>query len=220
MNRSEICRHIERVGIVPVIRARTPELALQAVDAIVSGGISVIEVTMTVPKAVTLVKEVCKRYGQSLLVGAGTVLDPASVTACVDAGAQFIVSPKLDFETIRTSHQLGKPAIPGALTPTEIMSAFDAGAEIVKVFPCAAVGGPSYIRSIRGPMPWAKLLPTGGVSAGTARDYVHAGAVALGVGSELVDIGAIEGGDARVVTQRAKELLAIVTEARASLKGS
>ena len=113
MNRSEICRQIERVGIVPVIRARTPELALQAVEAIVAGGITVIEVTMTVPKAVMLVKEVCKRYGQSLLVGAGTVLDPASVTACIDAGAQFIVSPKLDFETIRTAHQLGRPAIPG-----------------------------------------------------------------------------------------------------------
>jgi 2-dehydro-3-deoxyphosphogluconate aldolase/(4S)-4-hydroxy-2-oxoglutarate aldolase len=219
MNRSEICRQIERVGIVPVIRARTPELALQAVEAIAAGGVTVIEVTMTVPKAVMLVKEVCKRYA-SLLVGAGTVLDPASVTACIDAGAQFIVSPKLDFETIRTSHQLGKPAIPGALTPTEIMSAFDAGAEIVKVFPCSAVGGPNYIRSIRGPMPWAKLLPTGGVTLATARDYIHAGAVALGVGSELVDIGAIEGGDAKVVTQRAKELLEIVNEARASLKGS
>jgi 2-dehydro-3-deoxyphosphogluconate aldolase/(4S)-4-hydroxy-2-oxoglutarate aldolase len=217
MNRSEICRRIERVGIAPVIRARTPDIALRTIDAIIAGGISVIEVTMTVPKAVALVREVCKRYGESLLVGAGTVLDRASVAACIDAGAEFIVSPKLDFEIIRASHHMGKPAIPGALTPTEIISAFDAGVEIVKVFPCSAVGGPSYIRAILGPMPWAKLLPTGGVGLATAADYIRAGAAALGVGTDLADTRAIEGGDAKIVTRRSAELLAIVNEARAGM---
>jgi 2-dehydro-3-deoxyphosphogluconate aldolase/(4S)-4-hydroxy-2-oxoglutarate aldolase len=214
MNRAEICRHIEVLGVVPVIRAPSAEEAVRAIDAVRAGGIATVEITMTVPNAIQVIRDIVARVGREVLVGAGTVLDPKTALACIDAGAEFIVSPGLSLPTIEAAHSRDKPIFPGALTPTEIMTAWAAGAEMVKVFPCSALGGAKYLKALAGPFPQIKFIPTGGVNATTAADYIAAGARALGVGSDLVDIEAIRSGDAAVVTRRARELLDIVLAAR------
>lgn len=215
MSRAEICARIEAVGLVPVVRAPSPELAASAVDAILAGGVTVFEITMTVPDAPRLIRALRDRFAGRALIGAGTVLSVEDARTCIEAGAEFVVSPGLDLETIRCAHERGIPIMPGALTPTEVITAWKAGADMVKIFPCSALGGAKYLRALRGPLPDVKLLPTGGVSAATASDYLAAGACALGVGSELVDVAAIAAGRAQVVTERARELLAAVRSARA-----
>ena len=214
MTRAEVCKRIETVGIVPVIRAPSAELALQACEAILAGGISVFELTMTIPDAPTVIRALRSRLGERALIGAGTVLDAADARACIEAGAEFIVSPGFDPATIAAAHEAGIAAMPGALTPTEVIAAWKAGADVVKIFPCSALGGASYLRALKGPLPQVKLMPTGGVNINTAKDFLAAGAVALGVGSELVDIAALKEGRAHVLTERAAEFVAAVAAAR------
>jgi 2-dehydro-3-deoxyphosphogluconate aldolase/(4S)-4-hydroxy-2-oxoglutarate aldolase len=216
--RTEVCLRIEEVGIVPVIRAATPELALRAARAVLAGGISIFEITMTVPDAPTVIRTLVAELGARAVVGAGTVLDAEAANACLDAGAAFVVSPGLDLGTVAAAHARGVPMMPGALTPTEVIAAWKSGAEMVKIFPCGSVGGPPYLRALRGPLPQVKLLPTGGVNAENAGAYLAAGAAALGIGSELVDTVALAEGRDAVLTERARALVAAVAAARATAR--
>jgi 2-dehydro-3-deoxyphosphogluconate aldolase/(4S)-4-hydroxy-2-oxoglutarate aldolase len=215
LSRAELCRRIADVGVVPVVRAPSAELAIRAVEAVLAGGISVFEITMTVPGALAVIRSLAERFGDRAIVGAGTVLSASDALACLDAGAQFVVSPGFDVATVDAVHTRDLPMMPGALTPTEVIAAWKAGADMVKIFPCSAVGGAKYLRALRGPLPDVKMLPTGGVSPLTAKDYIEAGAAALGVGSELVDVAALVAGGDAAVTERARELLAVVRAARA-----
>jgi 2-dehydro-3-deoxyphosphogluconate aldolase/(4S)-4-hydroxy-2-oxoglutarate aldolase len=215
-SRAEVIRRIEEEAIVPVIRAATPELALRAARAILAGGISIFEITMTVPDAPAVIRMLVRELGDRALVGAGTVLSAAAAHQCVDAGATFIVSPGLDPDTIVEAHARGVPALPGALTPTEVIAAWNLGADLVKIFPVSALGGASYLRALRGPLPEVKLLPTGGITAANAAEYLAAGAVALGIGSELVDTAALAEGRDEIISERASQLRAVVQAARAA----
>ena len=200
--------------MIPVVRATSADEAMRAIDAIREGGISILEITMTVPGAVKLIEEVSVRYGKDALVGAGTVLDDKTATACISAGARFVVSPALNVDTIACCRRHEIAVMPGALTPTEVVQAWNAGADFVKVFPAGAVGGPSYLKALKAPLPQIELVPTGGVSLKTAADFIKAGAAALGVGADLVDIKAIREGQASLITERAKQFVEIVREAR------
>ena len=214
MSKAETIKRIRDTGVIPVVRAQTADEAMRAIDAISEGGISVLEITMTVPGALKLIEQVASRYGKDALVGAGTVLDPETATACVSAGAQFVVSPALNVETIACCKRLGIAIMPGALTPTEVVQAWNAGADFVKVFPAGAVGGANYLKALKAPLPHVELVPTGGVTINTAGDFIRAGAAALGVGSDLVDLNAIREGQAALITERAKQFINIVREAR------
>src|SRR6478752_7344199 len=214
MSRAEVCKRIETIGIVPVVRAPSPELALLASEAILAGGISVFEITMTIPDAPAVIRALRTRLGGKALIGAGTVLDAADARSCIEAGAEFIVGPGFDPAVIAAAHEADIPAMPGALTPTEVIAAWKAGADVVKIFPASAMGGASYLKALKGPLPQVKLMPTGGVNVNTAKDFLAAGAVALGVGSELVDIAAVKDGRAHVLTERAREFVAAVAAAR------
>ena len=213
MDKAEVLQRIRSTGLIPVIRARSADEANAAVDAIQAGGVGVLEITMTVPGAVELIQEVAARATEAV-VGAGTVLDPETAVRCIDAGAQFILSPALNLATIATCRDRGVAIIPGALTPTEVVAAWNAGADLVKVFPAGAVGGPSYLKALKAPLPQIDLVPTGGVNLETAGDFIRAGAAALGVGSDLVDLAALRRGEGRLLTQRARRFVEIVNEAR------
>ena len=202
--------------MIPVVRATSADEAMRAIDAIREGGIAVLEITMTVPGAVGVIEEVTKRFGDDALVGAGTVLDPETAKACISSGAQFVVSPALNPDTIAYCREQEVAIMPGALTPTEVVQAWNAGADFVKVFPAGAVGGPSYLKSLKAPLPQIELVPTGGVNLKTAADFIKAGAAALGVGADLVDIKAIREGQAAIITERAKQFVEIVRQARQS----
>ena len=214
MDKAQVLQTIRDVGIIPVVRAQSADEAMKAIDAIREGGISILEITMTVPGAVGVIEEVSKRYGNDAVVGAGTVLDSETARECILAGARFIVSPALDLETIAVCRHVGVAVMPGALTPTEVVHAWRAGADFVKVFPAGAVGGASYLRSLKAPLPQIELVPTGGVSLKTAGDFIKAGASALGVGADLVDLKAIREGQAQQITERAREFVRIVQDAR------
>lgn len=214
MTKSETITQIIRTGLIPVVRAESSDIAMRAVDAIKQGGVSVLEITMTVPGAVHVIEEVVRRFGEEAVVGAGTVLDAETARACMLAGAQFIVSPALDLDTIACCHRYSIPVIPGALTPSEVATAWKAGADFVKVFPANAVGGASYIKALKAPLPQIELVPTGGVSLETAADFIKAGAAALGVGSDLVDTNALRAGEDNVITERARKFIEIVRSAR------
>jgi 2-dehydro-3-deoxyphosphogluconate aldolase/(4S)-4-hydroxy-2-oxoglutarate aldolase len=216
MNKAEVLQTIRDVGIIPVVRAQSAGEAMKAIDAIREGGISLLEITMTVPGAVGVIEEVSQRYGADALVGAGTVLDGETARACILAGAQFIVSPSLDLDTVAVCRRCGVAVMPGALTPTEVVHAWSAGADFVKIFPAGAMGGASYIKALKAPLPQIELVPTGGVSLKTAADFIKAGASALGVGADLVDLKAIREGQQKVITERAREFVRIVKEARSS----
>jgi len=213
VEKAQVLERIRSTGLIPVIRARSADEASQAVDAIQAGGVGVLEITMTVPGAVELIREVARRATDAL-VGAGTVLDPETATSCIEAGARFVVSPALNLDTIATCREAGIAVIPGALSPTEIVTAWNAGADLVKVFPAGAVGGPSYIKALKAPLPQIDLVPTGGVNLETAGDFIRAGAAALGVGGDLVDLAALRRGEAAVVTERAQRFVEAVREAR------
>jgi len=212
--RERVLGRIRDLGLVPVVRAQSAEEAIQAIDAIRAGGIDVLEVTMTVPDAVPLIAQVAKRFGKDAVIGAGTVLDAETARAVILAGAQFVVTPTLRTETIACCRRYGVPVFPGALTPTEVLTAWEAGADMVKVFPCSALGGASYIKALKAPLPQVDLVPTGGVNLETAADFIKAGATALGVGADLVDLKALREGNAAVVTERARKLVGIVQTAR------
>jgi 2-dehydro-3-deoxyphosphogluconate aldolase / (4S)-4-hydroxy-2-oxoglutarate aldolase len=205
---------IERVGLIPVLRAKSVAQGRAVVDAMVAGGVTVVEVTMTVPGAIDLIKELRKAYGAQLLLGSGTVTTADQAQATIDAGAEFVVSPSLHPEVIAKTKANKKISCPGALTPTEAITAWDAGADYVKIFPCSAVGGASYLKSLLAPFPHLKLIPTGGVTLDTAASFIKAGARALGVGSDLVNLAAVDAGNAETITQTARAYLKVLADAR------
>lgn len=215
MDKREIVSQMEETGLVPVVRASSADEAMRAIDAIKEGGISVLEITMTVPGAVKVIEAVAAKNDGSTIIGAGTVLDAETARVCMLAGAQFVVSPALNLDTIAICNRYSVPVMPGALTPTEVVTAWTAGADFVKIFPAGSVGGASYIKNLKGPLPHIKFIPTGGVSLTTAADFVKAGASALGVGTDLVDVKAIRAGQAKVITDRARQFVEIIKEARA-----
>jgi 2-dehydro-3-deoxyphosphogluconate aldolase / (4S)-4-hydroxy-2-oxoglutarate aldolase len=208
---------LERVGLIPVLRAKNAAQGRAVVEAMIAGGVTVVEVTMTVPGAVDLLKELKKEYGSKLLLGSGTVTTADQCQATIDAGAEFVVSPSLHPEVIATTKKNGKISCPGALTPTEAITAWNAGADYVKIFPCSAVGGASYLKALLAPFPHLKVIPTGGVTLQTAEGFLRAGARALGVGSDLVNLAAVDAGHPETITESAKAYLKIVAEVRASL---
>ena len=215
MNKHDVLAKIREVGLIPVIRAESPEAAGRAIDAIRAGGVPILEITMTVPGAIDLIEDIARKYGKDAVVGAGTVLDPETARACILAGAQFVVSPSLNLETIACCRRYGVAVLPGALTPTEVVAAWQAGADMVKVFPAGALGGASYIKALKAPLPQIDLVPTGGVSLKTAADFIKAGATALGVGADLVDTQALAAGQAGEITRKAREFVELVKAARA-----
>ncbi|HEY2971881.1 MAG TPA: bifunctional 4-hydroxy-2-oxoglutarate aldolase/2-dehydro-3-deoxy-phosphogluconate aldolase [Pyrinomonadaceae bacterium] len=217
MGKAEVLKRIEEVGVIPVVRAASSDQAIAVAEAISEGGIPLLEITMTVPGAVSVIAEISKRYGNEVLVGAGTVLDPGAARACIEAGAQFIISPSLNLKTIERCRDQEIAIFPGALTPTEVVTAWQAGADAVKVFPCSAVGGAKYLRALKAPLPQIKMIPTGGVSLATVKDFMIAGAWALGVGADLVDTKAIQGGDRKSVVDAARNYVVAVREARAAM---
>jgi 2-dehydro-3-deoxyphosphogluconate aldolase/(4S)-4-hydroxy-2-oxoglutarate aldolase len=203
-------QRVERVGLIPVLRAKNPKQAKAVVEAMIAGGVTIVEVTMTVPGAVELLGELKKEYGARLLLGAGTVTTAKEADETIEAGAEFVVSPSLHPEVIAATKVAGKLSIPGALTPTEVIAAHRAGADYVKIFPCSAMGGASYLKSLLAPFPFLKLIPTGGVTIKTAEDFLRAGARALGVGSDLVNLAAIDEGKPEIITEAAKEYLGVL----------
>jgi 2-dehydro-3-deoxyphosphogluconate aldolase/(4S)-4-hydroxy-2-oxoglutarate aldolase len=212
--REETKKILERVALVPVLRANSVQAGHSLVDAMIAGGVTVVEVTMTVPNALTLLRELKQRHGDTLLLGSGTVTDAAQVEATVNAGAEFVVSPSLHLDVVTKTKELGKVSIPGALTPTEVITAWRAGADFVKIFPCSAMGGASYLKSLLAPFPELKLIPTGGVTLQTAADFLKAGARALGVGTDLVNAAAVAEGKAEIVTKAARAYLEAIRAAR------
>jgi len=198
----DVLKRIREIGIVPVVRATSASEALAAVEAIRAGGIDILEITLTVPGAVQIIAELTGRIGDEALIGAGTVLDADSAQACIAAGARFIVSPSLDIPTIELCRRLNVAVFPGALTPTEIVTAWRAGANAVKVFPANALGGATYLKSVKAPLPQIELIPTGGVSLKNVADFIEAGAFALGVGADLVDLAALRRGEASTAARR------------------
>ncbi|HEY0408398.1 MAG TPA: bifunctional 2-keto-4-hydroxyglutarate aldolase/2-keto-3-deoxy-6-phosphogluconate aldolase [Pyrinomonadaceae bacterium] len=214
MNKQDVLRRVEEVGIVPVVRASSAEEALQVVEAIKAGGIPILEITMTVPRALRVIEQVADRYSDEVIVGAGTVLDAETARACILAGARFVVSPSLNVKTIEMCRRYSVAVLPGALTPTEVINAWSAGADVVKVFPCGALGGAKYLKSLKAPLPQVLIIPTGGVSLANAVEFIEAGALALGVGADLVDTKAIRLGQTEKVTEAARAYLAAVREAR------
>ena len=207
---------IERVGLIPVLRAKSDAQGRAVVDAMIAGGVTVVEVTMTVPGAVDLLKELNKEYGSKLLLGSGTVTTADQAQATIDAGAEFVVSPSLHPEVIAATKKNNKISCPGSLTPTEAITAWNAGADYVKIFPCSAVGGASYLKSLLAPFPHLKLIPTGGVTLQTADSFIKAGARALGVGSDLVNLAAIDSGRPETITETARAYLKVIADARKS----
>jgi 2-dehydro-3-deoxyphosphogluconate aldolase/(4S)-4-hydroxy-2-oxoglutarate aldolase len=207
---------IERIGLIPVLRAKSIAQGRAVVDAMIAGGVTVVEVTMTVPGAVDLIKELKKEYGAKLLLGSGTVTTAEQAQATIDAGAEFVVSPSLHPEVIRTTKANKKISCPGALTPTEAITAWNAGADYVKIFPCSAMGGASYLKSLLAPFPQLRIIPTGGVTLQTAESFIKAGARALGVGADLVNLAAIDAGKPEAITETARAYLKVLAEARQS----
>lgn len=212
---SAVVQKIREVGIVPVVRATSSDEALAVVDAIRAGGIPILEITLTVPGAVNVIAELARRLGDEALIGAGTVLDAESARQCIDAGARFVVSPSLDVPTIEACRKLGVPVFPGAMTPTEIVTAWKAGADAVKVFPANAVGGATFLKSVKAPLPQIELIPTGGVSLKNLGELIAAGALAVGVGADLVDVAALRRGEGAAITEKARQYVAAVAAARA-----
>jgi 2-dehydro-3-deoxyphosphogluconate aldolase/(4S)-4-hydroxy-2-oxoglutarate aldolase len=217
MLKLDVLKRCREIGLIPVLRADSEDQALALASAVAAGGVTVMEVTMTVPGAIRVMRKLAEQR-PDILIGAGTVLDPETARACILEGAQFIVSPALNVKTIEMCHRYSIAVLPGALTPTEILTAWQAGADVVKVFPASALGGAKYLTALKGPLPQVDLIPTGGVSLATAADFLAAGAFALGVGSDLVDTKAMAAGKPEVVTESARKYLAIVKEHRAAQK--
>jgi 2-dehydro-3-deoxyphosphogluconate aldolase/(4S)-4-hydroxy-2-oxoglutarate aldolase len=216
MNKAEVLQRILEVGIVPVIRAGSSEDALSATEAVYRGGIPIAEITMTVPGAVAAIRSLVQQRGRDILIGAGTVLDVQAARQCVEAGAQFLASPGLDLETVAFAHSQNKVMFAGALTPSEIIAAWRAGSDLVKVFPCNALGGPKYIASLKGPLPQVQLVPSGGVSLETISEFIRAGASAVAVGGELVDAKAVRSRRMETISQNARSFVELIHKARKS----
>jgi 2-dehydro-3-deoxyphosphogluconate aldolase/(4S)-4-hydroxy-2-oxoglutarate aldolase len=216
MHRTELLTRVLDCGIVAVIRAPDGARLVEAARALVAGGVTVMEVTFTVPDAPDVIRQVRRDLSDRALVGAGTVLDPETARAALLAGAEFIVAPTLNLEVIRLCHRYDRLVMPGAFTPTEVLTAWESGADVVKVFP-ADMGGPAYLRALRGPLPQVRLMPTGGVDLDTAADFLRAGACCLGVGSQLVDPKAVAAGDFGRLQDLARRYAEAVRQARAAV---
>jgi 2-dehydro-3-deoxyphosphogluconate aldolase/(4S)-4-hydroxy-2-oxoglutarate aldolase len=214
MEKREMLNKMIAEGLIPVIRVSSAQEAIDVADAVKEGGVSFIEITMSVQGAIDVIKELSKKYQDNIVLGAGTVLDPETGRAALLAGAQFIVSPTLNLELIQLAHRYSAIVIPGAMTPTEILTAWNAGADMVKVFPAAQLGGPEYLKALRGPLPQILLVPTGGVNLQNAGAFIKAGASALGAGGELVDKKAMKEKKFHVITENTKDFLKAIKEAR------
>ncbi len=214
----EVQQRLEDAGIIPVLRARSAKEAMGLVEAMYAGGITVVEVTMTVPGAIDVLRELKSSYGSKLLLGSGTVTDAAECVATIEAGAEFVVSPSLHLDVVQATKARDKVSLPGALTPTEVITAWRAGADFVKVFPCSAMGGASYLKSLKAPFPFLRLVPTGGVTVETAASFLAAGAAALGVGADLVNVQAMADGKPEVITQSARAYMEIIARTRGAVK--
>jgi len=218
MNKQTILSSILDIGIVPVVRTTSAESAVKSIEAIYRGGIRAAEITMTVPGALKALEKVADQFGDKIVLGAGTVLDPETARACMLAGAEFFVSPNLKIATIEMAKRYSKVIMPGALTPTEVLTAWEAGADIVKVFPCGNVGGPKYIKALKGPYPQIDLIPTGGVNLETAGEFLKAGASAVAVGGELVDAKSVKEGRFDLIEEKARQYLAVIVKARQEMQ--
>jgi 2-dehydro-3-deoxyphosphogluconate aldolase/(4S)-4-hydroxy-2-oxoglutarate aldolase len=218
MTSKEILAFITEVGIVPIVRTSSAESAILAVEAIYAGGIRAAEITMTVPGAIHALEKVAGKFGGKIVLGAGTVLDPETARACMLAGAEFFVTPNLRLSTIEMVKRYSKVICPGALTPTEVLTAWEAGADVVKIFPCGNVGGPKYIKALKGPFPQIAMIPTGGVNLETAGDFLKAGACAVAVGSELVDAKSVKEGRFDIIENRTRQFLAVIAKARSEMQ--
>jgi 2-dehydro-3-deoxyphosphogluconate aldolase/(4S)-4-hydroxy-2-oxoglutarate aldolase len=216
----EILSFMTEIGIVPVVRTTSAESAIKAIEAIYRGGVRSAEITMTVPGAVKALEKIADQFGDRIMLGAGTVLDPETARICMLAGAQFFVTPSLNLQTIEMAKRYSKVICPGALTPTEVVTAWQAGADVVKVFPADAVGGPKYIKALKGPFPQIKTVPTGGVNLETAGEFLKAGASAVAVGGELVNAKLIKEGRYDRIEELAREYLAVIAKARAEMKAA
>jgi 2-dehydro-3-deoxyphosphogluconate aldolase/(4S)-4-hydroxy-2-oxoglutarate aldolase len=214
MQKAEVLKALREIGLVPVLRAESEEQALALASAIAAGGVTVLEVTMTVPGAIRVMRRLAEER-PDILIGAGTVLDAETARMCILEGAQFVVSPALNLKTIELCHRYGVAVLPGALTPTEIVTAWEAGADVVKIFPASSLGGAKYLKSVKAPLPQVEMIPTGGVSLATAAEFLEAGAFALGVGADLVNPKAIADGHPETITENAGKYLAIVRKFRA-----
>jgi 2-dehydro-3-deoxyphosphogluconate aldolase / (4S)-4-hydroxy-2-oxoglutarate aldolase len=217
MDKTAVLSSLREIGLVPVLRAQSVDQAMALAAAIAAGGVTVLEITMTVPGAIQVMRKLAE-HRPDILIGAGTVLDAETARMCILEGAQFIVSPALNLQTIEMCHRYSIAVLPGALTPTEIVTAWQAGADVVKVFPANAMGGAKYLSSLKAPLPQVEMIPTGGVMLGTAAEFLEAGAFALGVGSDLVSAKAIADGRPDVVTDIAKKYLEIVRDVRSKNK--
>jgi 2-dehydro-3-deoxyphosphogluconate aldolase/(4S)-4-hydroxy-2-oxoglutarate aldolase len=220
MDKQKVRDRIMEIGIVPVVRASSPAEARMAAEAVCEGGIPIVEITMTVPGAVEVIRELAKNSGSEVLIGAGTVLNAEAARRCLDAGAEFLVSPGLNVQTVELAVREGKLIMAGALTPTEVMAAWEAGADFVKIFPCGQVGGAKYIKALKGPFPQVSLVPTGGVNLTNAAEFIEAGVAALGVGGECVQAEALKSNKPEIIVENARKFLAIVRETRARMKAS
>jgi len=214
ISKSKVKNEILRCGFVPVIRVADSQVAVRVAEAIRDGGAPLLEITMTVPGALDVIKQIARSLGDKVLVGAGTVLDSETARHAILAGAEFIISPTVDFETIRLCRRYGKIVMPGALTPSEILQAWEQGADFVKVFPADALGGPAYIKAVKAPLPQVDLVPTGGVDFSTAADFIRAGASAVGVGSGLIDKKIVVAEDWDQLSQKTKEFIQVIAAAR------
>jgi 2-dehydro-3-deoxyphosphogluconate aldolase/(4S)-4-hydroxy-2-oxoglutarate aldolase len=217
MNKQKIRDRIAEIGVVPVVRASSSREALIAAEAVCQGGIPIVEITMTVPGAVEVIRELSKSSAAEVLIGAGTVLDPETARRCLDAGAQFLVSPGLNLQTVELAVREKILIMAGALTPTEVITAWNAGSDFVKIFPCGQVGGAKYIKALKGPLPQIPLVPTGGVNLNTAAEFIEAGAAALGIGGELVQAEALKSGKSQVIADNARKFVEIVKQTRARM---
>jgi 2-dehydro-3-deoxyphosphogluconate aldolase / (4S)-4-hydroxy-2-oxoglutarate aldolase len=219
MTREDVKRRVLEVGIVPVVRAPSADLAIAAAGAAAAGGIPIVEITMTVPGAIDAIAQLARTMGGSVVIGAGTVLDAATAGQCIAAGARFIVSPGFDAETVAFARREGVLMMAGALTPTEVIAAWKAGSDFVKIFPCGNVGGPAYIRSLKAALPQIPMIPTGGVNLTTAAAFLDAGAEALGVGGELISASALKEGNMGAITDLARQYAAIVQSRQCGPQG-
>lgn len=214
MEKREVFNRMVSEGLIPVIRVSSAAEAIDVAHAIKEGGVTLIEITMSVPGAIDAIKELTKKYKDDIIMGAGTILDPETGRAALLAGAQFIVTPVLNLDLIQLAHRYSAVIVPGAMTPTEILTAWNAGADMVKVFPAAQLGGPEYIKALRGPLPQILYVPTGGVNLQNAGAYIKAGATALGAGGELVDKKAVKEKKFNIITENTRAFLKTIREAR------
>ncbi|MEW6530785.1 MAG: bifunctional 4-hydroxy-2-oxoglutarate aldolase/2-dehydro-3-deoxy-phosphogluconate aldolase [Thermodesulfobacteriota bacterium] len=215
MERREILDRMISEGFIPLIRAASASEAIELAGPIKEGGASFLEITMTVPSAIEVLKELSEKYQDKIIMGAGTVLDPETARAAILAGAQFIVSPSLNFDLISLAHRYSVIVIPGAMTPTEILAAWDAGADLVKVFPAGPLGGPEYIKAIRGPFPQILLMPSGGVNIDNVGDFIRAGSAVIAAGGDVVDKKAAQKKEFHIITSTIRAFARAIQEARA-----